>query len=493
MTDKPNARSEAPFEEGLTFDDILLVPDYSSVLPDEAELETRLTKRLRLKIPLVSAAMDTVTEHRLAIALAGAGGLGFIHKNMSPEEQAEEVKKVKKFASDVVTDPITASPDDSIQEVVQLMESNNISGVPVVSGNRLCGIVTNRDLRFVDQPNQPINSVMTPEEKLVTVKPGTERSEIEGLLHKHRIEKVLVVDDNFALCGLVTVKDTQKLKDFPNACWDEQHRLRVGGAVGVKDHQRCEALIEQQADVLAIDSAHGHSAGVIQMLDWLKSNHPKCEVVVGNIATSEGAKALIDHGADGLKVGIGPGSICTTRIVAGVGVPQVSALMKVLETAQQADVPSISDGGIRYSGDVIKALAVGAEAVMMGSLLAGTAEAPGEIEFFQGRTYKSYRGMGSIGAMKKGSADRYFQSGNPTRKLVPEGVEARVPYRGLVKEVVFQILGGVRAGMGYCGCRDLSELRQRAKIIKVSSAGARESHPHDVTVVKESTHEYPQD
>ncbi|MCA8837445.1 MAG: IMP dehydrogenase [Proteobacteria bacterium] len=480
-------------KEGLTFDDILVVPAYSQVLPSGTSLETRLTRRLKLKIPLVSAAMDTVTEFRLAIALAGEGGLGFIHKNMSAEEQGEQVKKVKKFASEVVTDPITTSPDSTIAQVIKLMETNNISGVPVVRGNRLCGIVTNRDLRFVEQPDQPVSTVMTGEDKLITVKPDTSRHEIESLLHTHRIEKVLVVDDNFELRGLVTVKDTQKLREFPNACWDDRNRLRAGAAIGVNDRHRAELLVDQQVDVLAVDSAHGHSAGVIDMLDWLKKNYPNTEVVAGNIATAEAARALVDHGADGLKVGIGPGSICTTRIVAGVGVPQITALMNVLEAVADSDVPVISDGGIRYSGDVVKALAVGAEAVMVGSLLAGTEESPGEIEYFQGRTYKSYRGMGSIGAMKKGSADRYFQAESRSSKLVPEGIEARVPYRGQVREVVYQVLGGLRAGMGYCGSANLGELRANARLLKISAAGVREGHPHDVTVVKESAHEYPQD
>jgi IMP dehydrogenase len=478
-------------QEALTFDDVLLVPAHSTVLPREVEIKTQLTRTITLNIPLVSAAMDTVTESRLAIAMAQVGGIGIIHKNMTAEQQAREVRGVKKYESGVIKDPITVSPDVSIRDVLNLTRSKNISGVPVVDGDELIGIVTSRDLRFETRFDEPVTSVMTPKERLVTVKENAEQKEAIALLHKHRIEKVLVVNDNFHLRGMITVKDIQKAKDFPQACKDEQERLRVGAAVGTGPgtEDRVAALVAAAVDVIVVDTAHGHSQGVIDRVRWVKQNFPKVQVIGGNIATAEAARALVDAGADGVKVGIGPGSICTTRIIAGVGVPQITAVSNVADALKGTGVPLIADGGIRYSGDVAKALAAGAYAVMLGGLLAGTEEAPGEVELFQGRSYKSYRGMGSLGAMsqQQGSSDRYFQEdADSVEKLVPEGIEGRVPYKGSLLAVVHQLLGGVRASMGYTGADSITNLHQKAQFVRVTSAGIRESHVHDVTITKEA-------
>jgi len=476
-------------DEALTFDDVLLVPAYSNVLPREVNLETWLTREIRLNIPLISAAMDTVTESRTAIAMAQEGGIGIIHKNMSPEEQARQVRQVKKYEAGVIRDPITVGPKTSIRDVIALTNSNDISGVPVVDGNELVGIVTSRDLRFERHFDDPVSNIMTPKERLVTVKEGASNEEITALLHKHRIEKVLVVNDKFELRGLVTVKDIHKAMKFPNACKDHDESLRVGAAVGVGQgtEDRVRALIEAGVDVLVVDTAHGHSEGVLKMVRWIKKHYPNCQVIGGNVATATGALALVEAGADGVKVGIGPGSICTTRIVTGVGMPQISAVKNVAEALKASGVPFISDGGIRYSGDLAKAIAAGAYSVMIGGMFAGTEEAPGEIELFQGRSYKSYRGMGSIGAMAQthGSSDRYFQENDEIEKLVPEGVEGRVPYKGSLNAIVLQLTGGLRAAMGYTGCQDLDQMRTVPKFVRLTGAGMKESHVHDVTITKE--------
>ncbi len=476
--------------EALTFDDVLLVPAYSAVLPREVSLATRLTRSITLNVPIVSAAMDTVTEARLAIALAQEGGIGIIHKNLTPQAQAMEVQRVKSFESGVIQNPFTVSPATTIAEVLALTRAKNISGVPVVEGKQLVGIVTSRDLRFETHYDEQVGSIMTPKDRLVTVKEGAEREEIIALLHKHRIEKVLVVNDAFQLRGMITVKDIQKATEFPNACKDERESLRVGAAVGTGagTEERVEALVEAGVDVIVVDTAHGHSRGVLAMVEWVRKQFPAVQIIGGNVATADGGKALADAGADAVKVGIGPGSICTTRIVTGVGVPQITAVDNVVNGLANTDVPVISDGGIRYSGDIAKVLAAGANSVMIGSLFGGTEEAPGEVELYQGRSYKSYRGMGSLGAMsqKHGSADRYFQEAGEIEKLVPEGIEGRVPYKGPLSAIVHQLVGGLRAAMGYTGCASLDEFRTRTEFTRISGAGMRESHAHDVTVTKEA-------
>jgi IMP dehydrogenase len=477
-------------QEALTFDDVLLVPAHSDILPKDVDLSTRLTRGIALKIPLISAAMDTVTEARLAIALALEGGIGIVHKNMTIEQQAREVLNVKKYESGVIHDPITVSPDTSIGEVIQLTRANSISGVPVTDKGKLVGIVTSRDLRFETRYDAPVSVAMTPREKLVTVQEGASRQEVTALLHKHRIEKVLVVNGDFELRGLITVKDIQKAQDFPNASRDDRERLRVGAAVGVGEgtDERVAALAQAGVDVIVVDTAHGHSQGVLDRVRWVKSNFPDVQVVGGNIATGAAAVALAEAGADAVKVGIGPGSICTNRIVAGVGVPQVTAVDNVAQALKDTDIPLIADGGLRYSGDLAKIFAAGAHSVMLGGLFAGTDEAPGEVELYQGRSYKSYRGMGSLGAMasKQGSSDRYFQEDTAAEKLVPEGIEGRVPYKGSVLNIIHQLIGGVRSSMGYVGCRTLEEMRTKAEFVRVTGAGMRESHVHDVTITKEA-------
>ena len=475
--------------EALTFDDVSLVPAHSSVLPRDVDLGTRLTRTIRLNLPIVSAAMDTVTEARLAITMAQCGGIGIIHKSMTIERQAAEVRLVKKFEAGVIRDPITVGPQTSIREVVQITRGHNISGVPIVDGEQLVGIVTHRDLRFEKKPDDPVKNIMTRKERLVTVKEGAAEDEVLALLHKHRIEKVLVVDDAFRLRGLITVKDIQKARDNPNACKDDRERLRVGAAVGVggDTEQRVAALIEAGVDALIVDTAHGHSDGVIERVRWVRRNFPKVALIAGNIVTGDAAKALADAGADAVKVGIGPGSICTTRVVAGVGVPQISAVGMVADALKGSDVCLIADGGIRYSGDIAKALVAGADCVMIGGMFAGTEEAPGEVELYQGRSYKSYRGMGSLGAMQKGSKDRYFQDDEADAdKLVPEGIEGRVPYRGPLRSIVHQLAGGLRAAMGYVGCATVAEMRVKPQFVRITSAGVRESHVHDVTITKEA-------
>ena len=488
--DLPNL-SQRNFEQALTFDDVLLVPRYSSFLPRDASLGTQITRHIELNIPVVSAAMDTVTESRLAICIAQEGGIGVIHKNMPIEEQAAQVRAVKKFESGVIKDPITVPPHTSIRDVLALTSQQRISGLPVVEGESLVGIVTNRDLRFEKHFDQPVSSVMTPKDRLVTVREGAERDEVLHLLHKHRIEKILVVDDNFSLRGLITVKDIQKATEFPNACKDDHEQLRVGAAVstGEGTEDRVAALIEARVDLIVVDTAHGHSKGVLDRIRWVKSQFPDVDVVGGNIATAEAAAALVEAGADGVKVGIGPGSICTTRIVAGVGVPQLTAVREVSQAIGSTGVPITADGGIRYSGDAAKALAAGAWSVMIGSMFAGTEESPGEVELYQGRFYKLYRGMGSLGAMaqQNGSSDRYFQEeSTELEKLVPEGIEGRVPYKGALPAVIDQLTGGLRASMGYTGCRTLPELRENAVFARVTHAGMRESHVHDVAITKEA-------
>ena len=474
--------------EALTFDDVLLVPAHSEVLPKDVELKTKLTRNISLNIPLVSAAMDTVTESRLAITLAQEGGIGIVHKNMPPSRQAREVRIVKKFESGVIREPLTVTPTTTVRKVLEITQRYSISGLPVVDGEKLVGIVTQRDLRFETRLDEPVAVVMTPRDKLVTVGEGASRAEVQEKLHQHRIEKVLVVSENFELRGMVTVKDIQKSHDFPNACKDENQSLIVGAAVGTGDDTevRVEALVEAGVDVIVVDTAHGHSSGVIEKLAWIKRNYPQVELIGGNIATGDAAKALVDAGADAVKVGIGPGSICTTRIVAGVGVPQITAIDNVVEAVASQGVGIIADGGIRYSGDLSKAIATGATSVMIGSMFAGVEEAPGEVELWQGRSYKSYRGMGSVGAMQRGSADRYFQSGSATEKLVPEGIEGRVPYKGSINGVIHQLLGGLRASMGYCGCASIDAMRTETGFVRITGAGMRESHVHDVTITKEA-------
>ena len=478
-------------EEALTFDDVLLVPAYSEVLPHEVSLGTQLTRGIRLNLPVVSAAMDTVTEHRLAIAIAQEGGIGIVHKNMSAEAQAREVAKVKRFESGIIHDPITVRPDMTIREVIQLTRAKNISGVPVVQDGQAVGIVTHRDLRFETKLDSPVSSVMTPRERLVTVRENSPKEEVLALLHKHRIEKVLVVGDDYRLKGMITVKDFQKATEFPRACKDERGALRVGAAVGTGPDtlERVAALREAGVDVIVVDTAHGHSRGVIQMVARIKAKWPAQQVIGGNIVTREAALALADAGADAVKVGIGPGSICTTRIVAGVGVPQISAVANVAEALAPLGVPLIADGGIRFSGDVAKAIVAGAYCVMIGGLFAGTEESPGEVELFQGASYKSYRGMGSLGAMAQahGSRDRYFQDAtSELEKLVPEGIEGRVPYKGSIVAILHQLTGGLRAAMGYTGSGSIDEMRTRPQFVRITNAGMRESHVHDVTITKEA-------
>ncbi len=482
-------------QEALTFDDVLLTPRHSTVLPKDVSLKTRLTKNLSLNIPLLSAAMDTVTESRLAIALAQEGGIGIIHKNLSVERQAQEVMRVKKHESGVVTEPITISPNTSIHDVVKMTRELGISGLPVVDGAKLVGIVTQRDLRFETRLDDPVSSIMTPQEQLVTVPEFSNRSAAIEKLHQHRIEKVLVVNDNFELRGMITVKDIQKAHDFPNANKDAQQRLLAGAAVGTggDTDERITELVAAGVDVLVVDTAHGHSQGVLDRVEWVASRFPDVDVIGGNIATAEAAKDLVARGAHGVKVGIGPGSICTTRVVAGVGVPQITAVTHVADALADTDVPLIADGGIRFSGDMAKAIAAGASSVMVGSMLAGTEEAPGEVELYQGRSYKSYRGMGSVGAMRAGSSDRYFQDDEDAEdKLVPEGIEGRVPYKGPVAAIVHQMLGGVRSSMGYCGAESIDVMRRDANFVRITGAGMRESHVHDVQMTKEApNYRYP--
>lgn len=476
-------------QQALTFDDVLLVPAHSNVLPKEVSLATQLTKKIRLNIPLLSAAMDTVTEARMAIALAQLGGMGIIHKNMTVEMQASRVSRVKRFESGVVIDPVTIHPNMSVREVIDLTKLHKISGLPVIHEGKVVGIVTNRDLRFETNLDQAVSNVMTPQERLVTVREGASREEIMGLLHRHRLERLLVVGEGYELKGLITVKDIQKSSDYPLACKDSKGRLRVGAAVGVGDgtDERIAALVEAGVDAIVVDTAHGHSQGVLDRVKWAKTHYPNLQVIGGNIATAEAALALVDNGADCVKVGIGPGSICTTRIVAGVGVPQITAISNVAKALEKSGVPFIADGGIRFSGDISKSIAAGAHCVMLGGMFAGTEEAPGEVELYQGRSYKSYRGMGSVGAMQKGSSDRYFQeSDGNADKLVPEGIEGRVPYKGSVVAVIHQLMGGLRASMGYVGAKDIHELRNKAEFVQITSAGMRESHVHDVQITKEA-------
>lgn len=478
-------------EDALTFDDVLLVPGYSNVIPANVSLKTQITRNIELSMPLLSAAMDTVTEASLAIAMAQEGGLGILHKNMTIEQQALEVRKVKKFETGIIQDPVTCAPNITIHELLAITRHHNISGVPVVEGDNLVGIVTGRDIRFVPDLNVLVRDVMTPKDRLVTVTEGAGHSEIQTKLHKHRIEKVLVVDDDFRLKGLVTVKDMMKAESHPNAAKDAAKRLLAAAAVGTgaEGEERVGALVEAGVDILVVDTAHGHSQGVLDRVAWIKQTFPQVDVIGGNIATGEAAKALVEVGADAVKVGIGPGSICTTRIVAGVGVPQVSAIANVASALMGSGIPLIADGGIRYSGDIAKAIAAGASTVMVGSLLAGTDEAPGEVELFQGRAYKSYRGMGSLGAMaqREGSSDRYFQDASAgAEKLVPEGVEGRVPCKGPLSGIVHQMMGGLRAAMGYTGCASIEEMRSRPSFVKISGAGVKESHVHDVSITKEA-------
>ncbi len=476
-------------QKALTFDDVLLVPAHSTVLPRDVSLKTRLTRKIKLNIPLVSAAMDTVTESRLAIAIAQEGGIGIVHKNLGPKAQAAEVLKVKRFESGVLRDPMTVSPEITVRELLELTQQYRVSGFPVVDKGKVVGMVTNRDYRFETNLDAPVSTIMTPRERLIYVMEGASPEEARALLHKHRLERVLVVNDSFELRGLVTVKDILKATEHPLASKDEQGKLWVGAAVGVGEgtEERVEHLVEAGVDVIVVDTAHGHAQGVLDRVRWIKKKFPKVEVIGGNIATASGARALVDHGADGIKVGIGPGSICTTRVIAGVGVPQISAIQNVYAALKDTDVPFIADGGIRYSGDVAKAVAAGANAVMMGSMFAGTEEAPGETILYQGRSYKLYRGMGSLSAMQDGAADRYFQDPlNNADKLVPEGIEGRVPYKGSVVSIIYQMVGGLRASMGYCGCADIEDMRTRTEFVEITSAGMRESHVHDVQIVKEA-------
>lgn len=475
-------------DEALTFDDVSLVPDHSAILPKDVDLTTRITRELTLNIPLASAAMDTVTEARLAIAMAQAGGLGVLHKNMSIERQAEQVRIVKKYEAGVIKDPVTVAPSTTIREVLELTRRHNISGVPVVDGHELVGIVTSRDMRFEKKLDDPVKNIMTRKDKLVTVEEGASQDEVLELLHQHRIEKVLVVNKQFELKGLVTVKDIQKSRDFPNAAKDGAEQLLAAAAVGTggDTEDRIFALVEAGVDIIVVDTAHGHSQGVLDRVAWVKKHYGQVQVIGGNVSTSAGALALVEAGADAVKIGQGPGSICTTRVVAGVGVPQVSAVAAAAEALKKSGVPVIADGGIRFSGDFAKAIAAGASVVMIGSLFAGTEEAPGEVELYQGRSYKSYRGMGSLGAMELGSKDRYFQSDADPDKLVPEGIEGRVPYKGALGSVVHQLLGGLRSSMGYVGCATVDEMRTKPRFVRVTVSGVRESHAHDVTITKEA-------
>ncbi|HHF4839273.1 TPA: IMP dehydrogenase [Haemophilus influenzae] len=476
-------------QEALTFDDVLLVPAHSTVLPNTANLSTKLTKEIRLNIPMLSAAMDTVTETKLAISLAQEGGIGFIHKNMTIERQADRVRKVKKFESGIVSEPVTVLPNLMLAELAEMVKKNGFAGYPVVDEeNNLIGIITGRDTRFVKDLSKTVSQVMTKKEDLVTVKEGASREEILELMHQHRVEKVLVVNDSFKLKGMITVKDFQKAEQKPNACKDEFGRLRVGAAVGAGagNEERIDALVKAGIDVLLIDSSHGHSEGVLQRVRETRAKYPNLPIVAGNVATAEGAIALADAGASAVKVGIGPGSICTTRIVTGVGVPQITAIADAAAALKDRGIPVIADGGIRFSGDIAKAIAAGANCVMVGSMFAGTEEAPGEIELYQGRAFKSYRGMGSLGAMAKGSSDRYFQSDNAADKLVPEGIEGRIPYKGYLKEIIHQQMGGLRSCMGLTGCATIDELRTKAEFVRISGAGIKESHVHDVAITKEA-------
>ncbi|MCX7236399.1 MAG: IMP dehydrogenase [Burkholderiales bacterium] len=478
-------------QKALTFDDVLLVPAYSAILPRDTNLVTQLTRDITINIPLVSAAMDTVTEGRLAIAMATEGGVGIVHKNLKPAEQAKEVAKVKRYESGVLRDPISIGPDMTVRQVIHLSKEHGFSGFPVLQGKTVVGIITNRDLRFEEDLDAPVKAKMTPRERLVTVKEGASLEEAKRLMNKHRLERVLVVNDSFELRGLVTVKDIMKATEHPNACKDSEGKLRVGAAVGVgpDNDERVELLVKAGVDLIVVDTAHGHSQGVLDRVKWVKKHYPQVQVIGGNIATGEAAKALADHGADGVKVGIGPGSICTTRIVAGVGVPQITAVVNVAKALKGTGIPLIADGGVRYSGDVAKALAAGANSVMMGGMFAGTEEAPGEVFLYQGRSYKSYRGMGSLGAMSDGAADRYFQediSAANADKLVPEGIEGQVPYKGSVLSILHQLTGGIRSSMGYCGCKTISELHEKASFVEITSAGVRESHVHDVKITKEA-------
>jgi IMP dehydrogenase len=478
--------------KALTFDDVLLVPAYSQVLPRDTELSSPFSRNIRLNLPLVSAAMDTVTEARLAIALAQEGGIGIVHKNMTPRQQAAEVSRVKRYESGVLRDPITITPEVTVREVKELSRQHGVSGFPVLAGKVVVGIVTNRDLRFETRLDAPVREIMTPRERLVSVTEGATLAEGKALMHRHKLERVLVVNEAFELKGVMTVKDITKQTNFPNAARDAQGKLRVGAAVGVGDdnEERIEGLVRAGVDAIVVDTAHGHSTGVIERVRWVKKHYPQVDVIGGNIATGAAALALVEAGADAVKVGIGPGSICTTRIVTGVGVPQILAIDTVAKALNGSGVPLIADGGVRFSGDLAKAVAAGADSVMMGSAFAGTEEAPGEVILYQGRTYKSYRGMGSIGAMQQGSADRYFQDGpanNPnTTKLVPEGIEGQVPYKGSVVTIIFQMAGGLRAAMHYCGCASMVELHERAEFVEISTAGMRESHVHDVQITKEA-------
>ena len=476
-------------KKALTFDDVLLVPAYSDILPRDTSLKTRLTRRIGLNIPLLSAAMDTVTEAPLAIAMAQEGGIGIVHKNLSPAAQAAEVLRVKRYESGVLSDPITITPDMRVRDVIALTRQHRISGLPVLADGRIVGIVTNRDLRFETRLDEPVSSIMTPRERLITIREGASLDEAQALMHQHRLERVLVINDAFELRGLVTVKDILKATEHPNAAKDSKGKLRVGAAVGVgaDSDERVERLVKAGVDVLVVDTAHGHTRGVIDRIRDIKRQYPQVDVIGGNIATAEAARALVEAGADGVKVGIGPGSICTTRIVAGVGVPQITAISEVSGALRDTDVPMIADGGVRYSGDVAKAVAAGANTVMMGSLFAGTEEAPGEVILLHGRSYKSYRGMGSLGAMQEGAADRYFQDpASNADKLVPEGIEGRVPYKGSVVAIVYQLCGGLRASMGYCGCADIEQMRTRTQFVEITSAGMRESHVHDVQITQEA-------